>query len=232
MGLLLVLALPAWPREIPFQSLPGGTRMIGDVEYVALTQLVTALGGEVWEVGNKVIAILPPEDDSGIEVVLTRDRARALVNKGAIDLPVPPRFIEGECYVPVALLGELFPSIPRRMPKVLSFALSHLRDTALLRVELDTVTHFSSIAMTSTRFRVFIQAECRLRRLEPSGLVKALEINQRTGTELLITTTEPCYCRAVQDGRSILVRLVPRAPRRVRLIVLDPGHGGQDPGAV
>jgi N-acetylmuramoyl-L-alanine amidase len=203
-----------------------------EVEYVPLVELIGSLGGNVWQAEDKLIAILPPRNDAGFEVVLTQGNNRVLVNGRAVMLPVAVRFMDNEIYVPSAFLNELFPVQLSRMPQVLSLSLSHLRDTTVLRVELDTVAYYSSIAVTSTYYRVYFQADCRIKRLDPTGLVRRLDFNQRNGTELLVSTTEPSVCRIVREGRGITVRFTPRARRHINTIVIDPGHGGKDPGAL
>lgn len=233
-GLLsLVIGLPlAAAREIRLQDLAVSTRVFSEVEYVPLVQVVGALGGSVWQVNNKFIALLPPRGDLGSEIVFTEGKNRVLVNGQAVMLPVPLKFLEDEVYVPTVFLNQLFPVTLSRMPQVLSLTLGHLRDTTLLRIETDTEAYYSSIAVTSTSFRIYLQADCRLRRLDPTGLVRRIDFAQRNGTELFITTHQPCYCRLSRTGSSITVRFVPRVRRRINTIVIDPGHGGRDPGAL
>jgi N-acetylmuramoyl-L-alanine amidase len=254
MQFLLLLPLLATAREIRLQDLKIPTRVMDEVEFVPLVKLVTTLGGNVWQVKDKLIAILPPEEgegkgkgrdssfssttstsssssDSGYEIVFTQDQTRVLVNGQVLRLPVPFRFIDNEVYVPTAFLNEMFPVQLARMPRVLSLSLSSLRDTTVLRVELDTVAYYSSIAVTSTTFRIYLQAECTIKRMDPTGLIEQISFNQRNGAELMVGTTEPCVCRIEPEGHSLAIKFAPRTPHRIRTIVIDPGHGGQDPGA-
>jgi N-acetylmuramoyl-L-alanine amidase len=226
---LLTLA-PA--RDISLFDLKVPTRVINDVEFVPLVELVGALGGTVWQVENRFIAVLPPKQDRGYEIVFTTGNQRVLVNRKPISLPVPFRFMDNEVYVPTVFINELFPVKLSRMPQVLSFSLSHARDTTVLRVELDTIAYYSSIAVTSSSFRIYLQADCKIRRMDASGLVRSIQFNQQNGTVLNIATQQPCFSRVTRSGNALAFKFTARARRRIGTIVIDPGHGGKDPGAL
>jgi N-acetylmuramoyl-L-alanine amidase len=219
-------------REISLYDLKVPTKVMNEVEYVPLVQLVGALGGDVWQVEDRFIAVLPPKQDAGYEIVFTQGNSRVLVNRKPINLPMPFRFMDNEVYVPSVFINEIFPVKLARMPQVLSFSVSHMRDTTVLRVELDTVAFYSSIAVTSSSFRVYLQADCKIRRLDGTGLVRGVQFDQQNGTVLNITTSQPCFSRVVRSGNALAVKFTARARRRINTIVIDPGHGGKDPGAL
>jgi N-acetylmuramoyl-L-alanine amidase len=218
-------------RDIRLNDLKVPTRIMNEIEYAPLVQLVGSMGGNVWQVDNKFIVLLPPRGDDGYEIVFTQNQNLVLVNQQAVMLPMPFRFMDGEVFVPTAFLNEIFPVKLTRMPQIVSFSLSHLRDTSTLRIESDTAAYFSSIAVTSTSFRIYLQADCRITRLDATGLIRKVSFDQRNGTELNITTTQPCICRVARAGNGIAVKFTPRPSRRINTIVIDPGHGGKDPGA-
>jgi N-acetylmuramoyl-L-alanine amidase len=228
----LAASAPALARELRLQDLRVPTRVLGEIEYAPLVELTTALGGNVWQVNNKFIAILPPKDDPGCEIVLTQGKNRVLVNGQAVMLPVPFKFLDNEVYVPSAFLNQIFPVRLSRMPQVLSLSLSTSRDTTVLRIETDSAAFYSSIAVTSTAFRIYLQADCRIRRLDPTGLVSRIDFVQRNGTELFVNTSQPAVCRVSRTNQGVAVKFAARARRRVNTIVIDPGHGGKDPGAL
>jgi N-acetylmuramoyl-L-alanine amidase len=219
-------------REISLYDLKVPTRVMNEVEYVPLVGLVGALGGNVWQADNRFIAVLPPKQDAGYEIEFTTGSQRVLVNRKPLNLPVPFRFLDNEVYVPTVFINEIFPVKLSRMPQVLSFSLSHARDTTVLRMELDTVAYFSSIAVTSSSFRVYLQADCKIRRMDGTGLVRGIQFGQQNGTVLNVTTTQPCFSRVVRSGNALEVKFTARAQRRINSIIIDPGHGGKDPGAL
>jgi N-acetylmuramoyl-L-alanine amidase len=219
-------------REISLYDLKVPTKVMNEVEYVPLVQLVGALGGSVWQVENRFIAVLPPKQDAGYEIVFTQGNSSVLVNRKPINLPVPFRFMDNEVYVPSVFLNEIFPVKLARMPQVLSFSVSHMRDTTVLRVELDTIAFYSSIAVTSSSFRVYLQADCKIRRLDGTGLVRGVQFSQQNGTVLNVTTSQPCFSRVVRSGNALAIKFTARARRRINTIIIDPGHGGKDPGAL
>jgi N-acetylmuramoyl-L-alanine amidase len=219
-------------REISLNDLKVPTLVMHEVEYVPLVELVGALGGNVWQADNRFIAVLPPKQDVGYEIEFTTGSQRVLVNRKPLNLPVPFQFVGNEVYVPTAFINEIFPVKLSRMPQVLSFSLSSVRDTTVLRVELDTIAYFSSIAVTSSSFRVYLQADCRIRRLDGTGLVRGIQFGQQNGTVLNVATTQPCFSRVVRSGSALEIRFTARARRRINTIIIDPGHGGKDPGAL
>lgn len=233
--ILLLTTLSAatgFAREIRLNELPVPTRIIQGSEYIPLLATVTALGGDVWQVDDRLIAVLPQQTGYGCELVFTPAQNRVIVNQQIITLPMPLRQLENEFYVPLAFINQLLPLKLNRMPRLLSLALSHLRDTTVLRLETDAEAYYSWIAVTSSVFRIYLQADCQLRRMEPGGLIRRLELQEHNGTELTIGTTQPCQCRITREANSVIIQFTPRPGRQIRTIVIDPGHGGRDPGAV
>lgn len=70
---------------------------------------------------------------------------------------------------------------------------------------------------------------------EPSGRVRALrseEVADPQGMRLLVSMDKPGHYRLAGEGTSRITVEVAAGPLTGRLIAIDPGHGGNDPGAI
>lgn len=230
-------------KSVPVTTLAGN-------EYVALSDLAAALGGRSWQVGSRLILIVPSgnsktpdssaarprEGEPGNEYLFRLDSAFVLAAGQRIALPCLPLLRDSEAYVPAAVLAQLFPAVPA--PRLTGVETTTRGDTTLLLLRVTKPAGYGPLvvsgrSLSSLEYRLVtgIRFDSSLLAVPAggTGIIRALSIEQG---ELVIGFRQPTYVAATGRDDGVEVRVWPRPERRLQTIVLDAGHGGKDPGAV
>jgi N-acetylmuramoyl-L-alanine amidase len=159
-----------------------------------------------------------------------------------IELPAAPLVDGDRLYLPVVTLADLFPST--RVPELQSLETARQGDTVVFtfrgRVEPgEKLTGFGD-SNSSLEYRLVIGArrdsgfgpQVAMLSLTPPGILKSVALDSGTGTALNFSFKQPAGTRLNLQAGRLELRVWPRPDRTINRIVLDPGHGGQDPGAV
>jgi N-acetylmuramoyl-L-alanine amidase len=241
---LLALAFslaPAGPFDVAGHQLP--TRTVGGVEYVQLARLAAAYGGRTWSVNGRYFVLLPGEPGgTGDEYVFRPESTRAMRGGIEITLPAAPKLDGASLLLPVVDLPGLFPAPTGAWLK--SLVTAARGETLIVTVGVQRTNGDSVIAVgerpSTLEYRLTIGArpasefvsQARLLAVTGSGPLRTLAVDSSAGTRLQFSFRRPSGGRV--DVRNDVVQLAvwPLPERTIKRIVLDPGHGGTDPGAV
>jgi len=208
---------------------------LGDLEYVSLGKVIKALNGSLWRAGNRVVCVVPDSGETAEkEMVFTLDSSWALVGGEMVRLTSPVIEQEGSILFPVLSLKEVFPQIKEEIKEVISVTSSVKRDTAFYFFEISPPGNFYLRQLSSLSYEVIISARFLLSDLPAKGIVREIKIDRGDDeTRFIFYFKKPGQAKGTKREEGILFKFFPTQPReRNLLIVLDPGHGGKDPGAV
>jgi len=242
-ALLLFAAKPAPARKVDIGGARLETRMAGKVECVPLSALAAALNGRCWRVGDRFVMLLPGDSvRPGREYVLRADSTCALCDSRRVTLPAAPVLDSNRLYLPLVALAELFPRT--QIPELQTLETARQGDTLVFTFRGqcrlgEKITGFGD-SRSSLEYRLLIGArrdsgfgpQVAILSLTPPGILKAVTLDSGAGTALNFSFRQPAALRLAVLTDQVELRVWPRPARAIKRIVLDPGHGGEDPGAV
>ncbi len=258
---LLLLPTLGLSRRIRVADEEIPVRREAGVEYVPLSRLVQALNGKSWRVHDRFVVVLPgdslnPEQEFvfWVDSNLVRVRSQRAEADQEILLPMSSRLDQEQLYLPVFGLADVFPELVSTVPVLRLADVSENGDTLVIRFETegDSVAWYGEIR-SSLEYRLVVGARCDsvsaqqlgiIPILAANGLVQTARLNgvipesasggqnQRAGTVIHFMFRQPAGVEMAADSTGLVVRVWPKPQRRVRRVVVDPGHGGKDPGAV
>ena len=219
------------------------TRMAGKVECVPLSSVAAALHGRYWRVDGRFVMVVPGDSGGpGREYVLRADSMSALCDNRRVTLPAAPVLDSSRLYLPVVSLADLFPSTS--VPLLRTIETVRQGDTVVFTLQAqcrqgEKLVSFGD-SRSSLEYRLVIGArrdsglgqQVALLSLTPPGILKAVTLDSGAGASLNFSFRQPAAERLTVLPDRVELRVWPRPERAIKRIVLDPGHGGQDPGAL
>ncbi|MEO0097995.1 MAG: N-acetylmuramoyl-L-alanine amidase [candidate division WOR-3 bacterium] len=207
---------------------------LGELEYISLPRLIKALSGNLWLVEGRVICLLP-QDSGKKEMVFTLDSNFVIMGGKIIKITAPVIKHNETILFPVLALREIFPEIEitEERKEVLSVTSSQIKDTTYYFFEISPPFDFSVRQLSPLTYEVIIFASLPTKIL-PRGIVREIKEEEIEGkTRLVFYFKGSASASTFKKENGLLVKFYPYSFKRERLlIVLDPGHGGKDPGAI
>jgi N-acetylmuramoyl-L-alanine amidase len=248
-------AVAAGQAPVVFAGAQLEVRNAAGVEYVRLSGVLAALAGRSWQVNGRLVAVVPVDTagDAGggppgkgaceLEYVFRADSVLVRRGDAVIRLPFAPIRDEEDLWIPVLALADLFPTGPDETPALRLLDIGERGDTLVLRFGGAGGRRVSwhGAVRSSLEYRVVFAARCdsvtagQLRLLPvlaANGMVQDARADTGAGAAVHLMFRRPAAVRATEELDGIVVRVWPRPERRLQRLILDPGHGGKDPGAV
>ncbi len=221
-------------------------RVVNGVEYLPVAGVAANYGGRCWWAGNRFVLLLSGSDSSLQEFVFITDSNAVIHNGKKLRLPLPALVEKKQCYLPAVLITALFPGLT--VPPLNTVEGEKNKDTVVLRLLLnplqrpETPLLYHKQKFSSLELRLTLGARTDsgfARRLALFGLTSGNPLLNRIeldtealGVHILFTFRQPVMETIFTRANGIELRLWAKPQRRVSRVVLDPGHGGKDPGAV
>ena len=238
-GFFILISNEVSARSIQISNKLIETIEISDIEYVSACKITTILQGKIWQIEDKWIALVPADSSAqgavpkkGWEIIFTVNSDTVIVNNRVVASPFPIQIMNNEVLVPVFILGEVFALPQPKVPIVESIVLSQIKDTTILSIKVDTTVLYETEVLSSLEYRIYLQALSEIKEVKPKGIVKHVVLGSKSGTLVALFFERPCDHRTIKTLDGLLVKCYARPQKKISTIVLDPGHGGIDPGAI
>ncbi len=114
-----------------------------------------------------------------------------------------------------------------------SISISQIKDTILMALEVDSSVNCSWQCISKTSLRLTVNAQTKTKTISPRGFIKQIKITPKTNiTEFEFTFDKPYDYKKISSFAGISIKFFPKTIPTIKTIILDPGHGGIDPGAI
>lgn len=178
-------------------------------------------------------------------VFTAANRTVVVDNEAGIHLPEPIGWDGVNLYIPVGMLSRIFSISPSQLKpsediKIEKIILSG-SDPTTIQILASGPVSCEVKENSSTSVTLKLPVGSNVSQITPSGLVSSVEVkNIKNNTTISLKLSEPCEVSSRGIPKGIEVTFTsegseaavtqPKAKKKL-VIVIDPGHGGKDPGA-
>ncbi len=204
-------------------------------EYVSLKELVSVYAGSMQcdETTQKVTVGV-----SDHTIVFTPENNTVIVDDAPKHFPLPSRWRDDGLYIPIYFIDDIFPTAsPASKPvagQIESVTCTVKADTFVTTVKVNPRVHFETRTLSPKKCQLVVNGRTKDGKPKsiPRGIVTKIEFKTGTTTTITFYLKEEGDMRVTTSETGLVVKIFGRPKRWVKRIVVDPGHGGKDSGAV
>ncbi len=217
---------------------------IGNHKYIKSNLMLEEMDfSYYWDLNTQILTI---QKENIVSIM--PDNPFIKVNRDVFQLEVPPIKENGNLYVPVSSLPLIFGSLMNMDAKINRGILEigtevNIRRTdweitpssTIFKIECSpTLKHLFNKVKEEWVLVIFdpIYNE-KISEVSPQGLIEEIKFEKGTGfIKFRFKTKNNLAMDAVRNGKILNIKVKTFEKRSIKTIVIDPGHGGKDPGAV
>ena len=196
-----------------------------------------------WDLNTQILTIQKENI-----VAIMPDNPFIKVNRDVFQLEIPPIKENGDLYVPVSSLPLIFGSLMNMEAKFNQGILEVGTEVNIYNIDWDVTSSSTvfKIECSSTLKHLFNKVKDEwvlvifdpiynksISDVSPEGLIEEIKFEKGDGfIKFRFKTKDDLAMDAIRNGKFLNVKVKKFEKRSVKTIVIDPGHGGKDPGAV
>jgi N-acetylmuramoyl-L-alanine amidase len=217
---------------------------IGKHEYIKSNSMLEEMDlSYYWDLNTQILTI---QKENIVSVM--PDNPFIKVNRDVFQLEIPPLKEGSELFIPVSSLPLILGSLMNMEAKF---------NKGIL--EVGTKVNIHGIDWDVTPSRTILKIECsptlkhlfnkvkgewvlvifdpiynkKISELSPKGLIEEIKFEKGDGfIKFRFKTKDDLTMDAIRNGKFLNIKVKTFEERSIKTIVIDPGHGGKDPGAV
>ncbi|MEO0088757.1 MAG: N-acetylmuramoyl-L-alanine amidase [candidate division WOR-3 bacterium] len=217
------------------------TIVFEDKEYLLLTDFIKGLNVQSWFVENKVFLIF--DDSLKTEIIIDLEKPLIKINFEEIKVPYPVLKIGNNYFLSLFTCEKILekikipqPEFPIEkksiVPEVTQIKVYEKKDTTIITFYLNSEAYFSTKSSSHRDYEISFQAKSQINKLPVLGHLKSYEIKKEDGFNIKFYLKKECDVRINKEKGVVVLKFLPRLKEGIKLVVIDPGHGGKDPGAI
>lgn len=206
------------------------TTTIEGEKYILLRKLANILNGEyIWmEERKKAIVII-----NSTRYIFTAENRTIIRNEDGIHIPKPIKWDGEELYFPLSCFSLIFfKERATEIPNIEGIKVSGSNPIEI-EIKITSPTEFELTSPSYRHHKLWVNARCLIKQATPKGGIKSIDISSSGNSTVLNFSLKNNYRAEVKKKKDgLLLLFYPTHKKKVFTIIIDPGHGGKDPGAI